>query len=51
MKKKMLTFQVNLVDDFFNKKKNRRSHCYRIVYRKGLSYYKKKNEWFIVLIS
>jgi len=25
--------QVNLVDDFFNKKKNRRSHCYRIVYR------------------
>lgn len=25
--------QVDLIDDFFNQKKNRRSHCYRITYR------------------
>ena len=28
-----LVEQVELVDDFFNTKKNRRSHCYRITYR------------------
>ena len=32
----IICLQVNLVDDFFHKKKNLRSHCYRIVYRKFL---------------